>query len=272
LLNYLTYREHRPPRDLSPWVTTYWRIAGVIPQGTDVQHRVLPDGCADLLFDFQAARDSRGQQGILVGPMLAAQSFRLCGSIDVVGVRFRPGGATQFLGIPMQHIRDDAVPLSELPTSCRYNVSQLADLADSSSLFARLTGDLRRRLPELQTSDLVVREALTQMTIPRGDRSPSILSVARSLGVCERALERRFTVQVGLTPVQYRRLARFRAVLRRYASGHTNWAEIAASTGFSDQPHLARDFRAWAGISPTEWAFSQTGDVGFVQDGAVTII
>jgi AraC-like DNA-binding protein len=171
----------------------------------------------------------------------------------------------------MQHIRDDAAPLSELPTPWRFNVARLAELPNSSSPFAGLTAALRYRLPDLGSSDWVVDAALMQLAGSQVDRIPTISVMVRSMGLSERAIERRFLTHVGMTPVQFRRLARFRAALQTYASGCTNWSEIAHLTGHSDQSHLVREFKAWSGLTPTAWAASQAGDAGFVQDGSVSI-
>ncbi len=43
--------------------------------------------------------------------------------------------------------------------------------------------------------------------------------------------------------------------------GSAPLARLAAEHGFADQAHLAREFRALSGASPTEFSF--------VQDGAV---
>ena len=96
--------------------------------------------------------------------------------------------------------------------------------------------------------------------------------LTRDIGLSERAFERRFVAQVGLTPVRYRRLARFRAVLRLHASGLEDWSELAASTGFSDQSHLVRDCREFTGLTPTAWADDQAQRAGFLQDGHVTAL
>jgi len=96
--------------------------------------------------------------------------------------------------------------------------------------------------------------------------------LARDVGLSERSFERRFVAQVGLTPVRFRRLARLRAVLRLHAGGMRDWASLAAATGFSDQSHLVRDCRAFTGLTPSEWAASQEGGVGFLQDGHITAL
>jgi AraC-like DNA-binding protein len=101
---------------------------------------------------------------------------------------------------------------------------------------------------------------------------PTISILVRDLGLSERAFERRFVANVGLTPVRFRRLARLRSVLRLFSDGARDWASMAAATGFSDQSHLVRDFQAFVGLSPTRWAATQAGNAGFLQDGQVTSI
>lgn len=48
-----------------------------------------------------------------------------------------------------------------------------------------------------------------------------------------------------------------------------DWAGLALDFGYADQPHLVREFREFAGVSPTGWLREATGaSVGFVQDAA----
>ena len=269
--NRLTYREHRPPQDLSSWVAAYWHIQGALPPDAGIYHRVLPDGCADLLIDCQTAHDSSNSQGILVGPMLDAQQFELRGTVDVVGVRFRPGGASSFFGLPLHHIRDDAVTVSDLAVDWPLGVAELSELSDSSSRLARLSAALRSRLAKIRSTDWVADAVLAQFASSQASEPLAISDVIRSIGLSERAVERRFLASVGMTLVQFRRLARFRNALRTYAGGCDNWSEIAHATGYSDQPHLVREFQAWSGLTPAAWAATQEGDAGFVQDASVSI-
>jgi AraC-like DNA-binding protein len=252
-------------------VAAYWHIKGTLPPGAGVHHRVLPDGCADLLIDCQAAHDSTNSQGILVGPMSAAQEFELRGTVDMVGVRFRPGGASSFFGLPLHHIRDDAVTVSDLPVDCPLRVAQLSEISDSSSRLAKLSAALRYRLPEIRGADWVAEAVLAQFASSPVSEPLAIFDLVRSIGLSERAVERRFLASVGMTLVQFRRLARFRNALRTYAGGCDNWSAIAHAMGYSDQPHLVREFQAWSGLTPVAWAASQEGDAGFVQDASVSI-
>jgi AraC-like DNA-binding protein len=226
---------------------------------------VLPDGCADLLFDL---RSSHGHVE-LVGPMSSAQLFGLGGRVDLLGARLRPGVVGAFTGIPADQLLDTTVPIREVPT-LQVDIAELSAVADTAGRIRLVSDACRERLAALEQPDQVVRYALTQWLRAERSRFPTISVLTRDVGLSERAFERRFVAHVGLTPVRYRRLARFRSVLRLHSAGVCDWAELAAMTGFSDQPHLVRDCRAFTGLTPTEWAATQQAGAGFLQDGNIT--
>ena len=267
----LKYVEHAPPKDLAPWVACFWRISGVVGEGATFLHRVLPDGCADLLINIERARHAGGMRASLIGTMSAAQVVGLQGPVHQLGVRLRPGTVGAFAGIPGDSVLDGAAPISDLPRALRLNVAQLADVTSFSEGVALLTDVCRARVATLQPPDPLVRHALHQW-FDAARPLPTVSVLTRDVGLSERAFERRFRAQVGLTPVGYRRLARFRSVLRLHAEGMQDWAALAALTGFSDQSHLVRDWRAFTGLTPTEWATTQAERAGFVQDGRVTTL
>src|SRR5882757_7962140 len=86
----LSYREYPPPADLARWIACFWQIDGAVEESSGFSHRVLPDGCADLLFDLQDARRRGGAQGEIVGPMSAVRLFELRAAVDLLGIRLRP--------------------------------------------------------------------------------------------------------------------------------------------------------------------------------------
>ena len=268
----LSYSEYLPPNDLAPWVACFWQIAGGIPDGTSVLHRVLPDGCADLLFDLEGCRRAGGTPADIVGPMSSAHVFALHGTIDLLGARLRPGAIRAFGGVQADRLLDTTAPISELLPSLRLDVAELADTTNSAVRIRVLINAFRRRSGALNRPDPLVCQALTRWARAERPEFSTISVLTRDLGLSERAFERRFVAQVGLTPVRYRRLARFRSVLRLHAAGLRDWAALAAVTGFSDQSHLVRDHREFAGLTPTEWAATQAGPAGFLQDGDITTL
>ena len=258
----LTYQEQPPPRVLAPWVACFWRICG---SAVEFPHRVLPDGCTDVLFDLEGARGSGAASADLIGPMSTAQVVELRGTVDLLGIRLRPGATAALSGMRADEMLDAVVPVS-----IGVSAAQLAESGNAAH--GVLVAALRRKVATLDQPDPLVRHALLRWARAEAADFPSVSILTRDLGLSERAFERRFVTSVGLTPVGYRRLARLRTVLRLYSQGSRSWAAIAATTGFSDQAHLVRDCRAFTGLTPTEWAATQMPGAGFLQDGAVTTV
>src|SRR5262249_10105407 len=67
------YREYPPPDRLRPWIECFWtRELGAAAPGT---HRVLPDGCIDILFEA-AGSSAAGLfvVGMMTRPLLVSRA------------------------------------------------------------------------------------------------------------------------------------------------------------------------------------------------------
>jgi AraC-like DNA-binding protein len=81
-----------------------------------------------------------------------------------------------------------------------------------------------------------------------------IAILAKEAGVSERQFQRIFIKQVGFQPKTYARLCRLsHAISMHERFPKMGWSEIAYSCGYSDQSHLARDFRELQHESPTQF-------------------
>ncbi len=78
----------------------------------------------------------------------------------------------------------------------------------------------------------------------------SVRRLADEIGWSERHLAGRFRNDIGLAPKAATRLARFSLAYRRVIASADPLASIAADTGFSDQSHMNREFKALSGASP----------------------
>jgi transcriptional regulator GlxA family with amidase domain len=69
-----------------------------------------------------------------------------------------------------------------------------------------------------------------------------------------RQFERMFTGYVGAAPKQFLKTVRFQNSLRiKQSNLAMNLTELAHSSGYYDQPHMIRDYRLLAGITPSEY-------------------
>ena len=78
----------------------------------------------------------------------------------------------------------------------------------------------------------------------------SIRALADEIGWSERHFTACFRNDIGLAPKAAARLARFSAAHRRVTQSGDALASIATDTGYSDQSHMSREFRALAGAAP----------------------
>ncbi|WP_126976404.1 AraC family transcriptional regulator [Frigidibacter oleivorans] len=96
--------------------------------------------------------------------------------------------------------------------------------------------------------------AVTRLADQRMDRRLAVAELARAAGLSEGWFSHAFKRSTGQTPQRWltrRRVAAAASLMR--ADPRRSLAEIAAATGFADQAHLTRAFRAEHGLPPAAW-------------------
>jgi AraC-like DNA-binding protein len=226
----LQYREQVAAGAFGEFAICTWTLE---QSGGPVQ-RVVPDGCAELIFNlgeplqmFENGIWRPQPRVFLAGQITGPLLIRPGGRTKVVGVRLRPEAAGRLFGMPMQETAGRVVPLVEI----------------APALSLRTLEDHARRHGR---EDLLVREAVRRISAGPVD----IGRLARDLGASLRQFERRFLDAVGLSPKLFSRMRRFQTVFRKIDADSASWAAAASSCGYYDQAHLIRDFREFAGEPP----------------------
>jgi transcriptional regulator GlxA family with amidase domain len=94
-----------------------------------------------------------------------------------------------------------------------------------------------------------VAHALEQFTT-----TADVREVVRQTGYSHRRFIALFSRAVGLTPKLYCRVLRFQHVVKLTALQQSpSWVDVALAAGYSDQPHFNRQFREFAGVTPSEY-------------------
>ena len=222
------YREYSPPAALSEWVECVWTGETDEPA---FQSPVRPDGCIDIVY-------SRGQGLRAVGAMTIAQRYDHLPGDFHCGVRFRPGMAREFLGMPAGELTDRNIPLAS-PLAHR-----LED-AESAGESARL---LAAHLRAPRSGKRPIQRAIA--AIARSKGRADLDRIARDAHLSIRHFRRLCVDESGLTPKHLCRVLRFRNALLLAQCKDPDWADIAAGAGYFDQSHLIRDFREFTGETP----------------------
>ena len=228
------YSPLLPPAELADTLACVWRAS---VEGT---HRLVPDGCLDLLWLSTGT-------GFLCGPETTAWTFRLPAGTTAVGVRFRPGLAGPLVGLDVSELTNTRVGLDDLLGSrpFRHLAGELGDLADPRAGLAALTATVGRWAARRHPVDPLARRVVAGPF--------TVSALAEDLGLTARQVHRRSLRAFGYGPSTLARLMRFQRFLSASGGGAgRSLAQAAATAGYADQPHLVRDCRAITGLTPTE--------------------
>jgi AraC-like DNA-binding protein len=174
------------------------------------------------------------------------------GEQHCVELRLTPIGTHMLLGVPMHELADRVTPLeavlgregAELP-------ERLATAPDWETRFALLDRFLARRLEAARAPAAGVEHAWWRLVGTHG--AMPVQRLAEETGWSRRHLFARFREHTGLPPKVFARILRFqRAAALMARSDGPSLCEIALDCGYYDQAHLNRDFREFAGRTPTE--------------------
>jgi AraC-like DNA-binding protein len=225
---------------------------------------MLPSGGAQLLFALH-------EKPILCYPSASGNPIAWSGSIvhgpqssyyvagpkpkgSVVGVSFRPGGAGAVLGAAMTELVDRHVMFDAIWGRQGVDLhQQLISTAEPKEMFRILEQSLRTRIHRPLLIHPAVAHALT--SYPADVTSPArVTDIQRASGYSPRHFIALFRHAVGLNPKHYYRIRRFNSAARNMAAGD-GWSlsDIAAGASYCDQAHLTREFREFAGVSPTKY-------------------
>src|ERR1044072_5293268 len=115
----MNYCEIKPRYPLSRFVECFWTLESDAPATNP--ERILPDGCVELILNFGAefSQYCEGQQKLqprnfLVGQMTGPILISPTGAVQLIGIRFHPGGTVPFLRLPLHEITDQVVELGGL--------------------------------------------------------------------------------------------------------------------------------------------------------------
>ncbi|MFC5827136.1 helix-turn-helix domain-containing protein [Nonomuraea insulae] len=246
---------------LAPFVVTLG--AYDLGPGTVEVHRGLPSSTvsitipeADSLEIAWHGRPGSGRRlrAVVAGLHLGAAELRQEGCTRGVWLTLSPLGAGALLGLPASAL-----------------AGHVADLADVAPAMADLPERLAACSSWPQRRALVERTLLTGLarygentdrhglraTLAALSRTTRVQEAAQLLGCSRRHLSTAVRTELGVTPKEYQRLIRFEAarggLVAAARAGQVSVAAVAAASGFADQAHLTREWRAMAGCTPTEW-------------------
>ncbi|MBI4474260.1 MAG: AraC family transcriptional regulator [Acidobacteria bacterium] len=250
-----------PAKPLSEFVDFFWYW-----QGHDAPYskeRVLPTGNANLVIRFENPRTSySGISGARSRPVVIERTMR----DELLGVRFKLGGAFPFVGIPMGELHNRSVTVADIWGE--QTTSRLLSLLHEARTIDIKFQILERWLFAIANRPLqhhpAVGYAMKHFCAMPGSNSSA--EMADIVGFSQRRFIELFRNEVGLTPKLFCRLQRFREVINTLRNlPALDWSELALSHGYFDQPHFIHDFRDFSGVTPGEYLNLRTQHINHIR-------
>ncbi|MFF4188727.1 helix-turn-helix domain-containing protein [Streptomyces sp. NPDC001691] len=197
---------------------------------------VLPDGCMDLLW-------CEGRL-LVAGPDTRAYVPDTAPGTRYAGIRFAPGAGPALFGVAAHELRDSRVALDALwaGPEVRALAERITEAPDPATA---LEAAALARAP--------VPDPLTRAVAQRLAAGWSVTATAAEAGLGARQLHRRCLDAFGYGPKTLARILRLQRALDLVRRG-VPFAEAALTAGCADQAHLAREMRALAGMTLTDYA------------------
>jgi methylphosphotriester-DNA--protein-cysteine methyltransferase len=269
----MLYSTYRPNLPLSEFVEIFWLYEGYTQP--HVKERIMPDGSmqviVNLLDDELKMYDPRHPEcyerfsgALFAGPRSGFAVIDTAAQASLVGIHFKPGGASRFLKMPLSELQDVNVSLD--------------------ALWGMDGRDVRNRILEATTPEAKLRvfeECLLEQVAKPLRRHPavqgalrfisaqvsnlSISGLADDIGISQRHFINVFREEIGLTPKLFCRIHRFQRVLHVvHGKAEVDWADVALSCGYFDQAHFNHDFRTFTGINPSTYLKHRTEHLNHV--------
>jgi AraC-like DNA-binding protein len=171
------------------------------------------------------------------------------GKGGIVFAAFTPTGAAALLRQPVHEFFNGIVPLDavlERSTELNRVHEQIAEAPNHARRVQAVENFLGARAANAQP-DVFVSAAVSKIEAAHG--VVRIEHLARRVGLCQSALERRFRKVTGASPKQFASIVRIRHVVSLRAAG-SDLSSIAIAAGYCDQSHFIKDFKQITGFAP----------------------
>lgn len=256
-LHAMAYREHAPSEALKGVVDRYWFFRCSGPDVETSVQQCIPLGVSELIVNLRGTTRAfvngqweRMPDTRVVGMQREPLKWVASGNCLMLGVRLLPEAAIEVFGAPLKVVDPMFMGTRELfGPGLHQALEPVVEAQDEAGAIALMEDFLLQRMARGTRSSVRLSSAMQQM------RGHGLGFDHRTLGdklfVCDRQAQRLFKEHLGLSPVAYHRIVRFRKAYEQ-ATERTieRWSDLAFDLGYSDQAHFNRDFKTFAGVTP----------------------
>ena len=250
----MNYREFSPSSRLAGYIECFWSVETTV-ESPIIPHRVLPDGCIDIIFDIGSNQLNKLAPKVpyVVGAMTKPLITEIKPQSHIIGIRFRPLGAYRFFRRPVHEIADLHVALKDFAHNTFQEIERFFEFRTLQGQINFLIQFFESLLCSTAKPKAIIRKAVESISLSHGQVRIEELSL--ELNISRQYLTRIFTHEVGISPKVFSRVMRLKSTNNILTSNSENpdFAELAIDRGYFDQAHLIAEYQSLVGLTPIEY-------------------
>lgn len=261
----LLSRTYRPSPDLAPYIRRFYVFEAELPEELVIEDFLLSETAfvrvllkGDWAGEIAPQVWSSPGRTLFFGANALPFKVRVQGSFSVTGAAIRPSGWRALFHASHQDYADRLLRLDEVwhtPTLAMEEAMEAA--TDDAGKIAPLEAALRQRLDRIARRKVDAKMARFE-EFARTDPTRRIEDIAEELQLSMRQLARRCQTGFGLTPKAILRRSRFLDMATAMRGFSTPSEQDLAALRYYDQSHLAREFKRFTGMTPSQFAHATT--------------
>ena len=225
-----------------------------------VVRREVPGGRIVLVISFGPPLEVDGSSygSFVAGLHETAAITEHAGVSHGVQAYLTPLGAERLFRMPMAELANGGADLADLLDDADELAERLYEAPGWPARLALLEAYIERRVAEAPPLPREIEWSWQRLLASEG--AVPVAELADEVGWSRRHLAARFREHVGLPPKALARILRFERAAERLRRG-ADLADAALDSGYYDQAHFNRDFKAFAGVTPTEYRVTSVQDI-----------
>ncbi|OWV86785.1 AraC family transcriptional regulator [Rhizobium sp. R72] len=236
------YTEYAPAPALGAHFGCLW--SHDIHEGADQRIAIVPDGYCDIVWV--------GGRLVVAGPDRSSAFPTLAGGERIVGARFAPGAAAEWLKVQLCDIVGQSIPLEDFWGAAALRLNELlCACANSDERLLQLRSSLEQEAAKHATSARDMASVFARASDISQSRDV-VDAMLDDLSIGARQLRRRCHAHFGYGPKTLARIRRFQGMLGLCRSKSLPLAELAVAAGYADQAHMTRDVREISTLTPMQ--------------------
>lgn len=241
--SYVDYHEIAPDPRLQKSIYCYWTLKSTTVLSDSYTYRVVSDGCIDLFFEPGIPGKS-----YVMGLSPVSVSFPLGQQFYYAGIRFLPGAFPLFARVNAADLTGKSEQLDNIcADTAAYLSNRIAPKMNLQTLKEKLDIFFLSRFFGMDEQiDSRLLHAIFFIFESKGNLN---LYEQLQSEISPRQLRRLFHTYIGESPKIFSNIVRFQYTLNQMMlqdNPHIFW-----DTGYYDQPHFIKEFRRFAGTTPS---------------------